>query len=331
VLPVSTVRFDVASTGGRALLDLLPDSGALAWVQDGEGLVGWGEAARLELTGPGRFLEAQAWWDALVGRAVVTDDVRRPGTGLVAFGSFAFDPATGSSVLVVPEVVVGHRGDDWWITTVGRPAPGDRLPAREPVRPPSSVVFSDGALSGVDWMSAVQAAVGRIAAGAVDKVVLARDLTALADEPVDVRWPLRRLERDYPGCWAFASTACSAPRRDAAAAGGRRRDLPRAGRHAAPQRRRQRGQPPRATTWPAPSRTSRSTATACARSSTRSRCTAPTSRSRPRPSCWSCATSCTWRPTCAASWATARPRCSSSRRCTRAPPCAAARPRWRSS
>jgi menaquinone-specific isochorismate synthase len=130
--------------------------------------------------------------------------VRRPGTGLVAFGSFAFDPATGSSVLVVPEVVVGHRGDDWWITTVGRPAPGDRLPAREPVRPPSSVVFSDGALSGVDWMSAVQAAVGRIAAGAVDKVVLARDLTALADEPVDVRWPLRRLERDYPGCWAFA-------------------------------------------------------------------------------------------------------------------------------
>jgi len=204
LLTVSTVRLDAASTGGRALLELLPEAGALAWVQDGQGLVGWGEAARLELTGPGRFLEAQAWWDALVGRAVVTDDVRRPGTGLVAFGSFAFDPATGSSVLVVPEVVVGHRGDDWWITTVGRPAPGDRLPAREPVRPPSSVVFSDGALSGVDWMSAVQAAVGRIAAGAVDKVVLARDLTALADEPVDVRWPLRRLERDYPGCWAFA-------------------------------------------------------------------------------------------------------------------------------
>jgi len=161
LLTVSTVRLDAASTGGRALLELLPEAGALAWVQDGQGLVGWGEAARLELTGPGRFLEAQAWWDALVGRAVVTDDVRRPGTGLVAFGSFAFDPATGSSVLVVPEVVVGHRGDDWWITTVGRPAPGDRLPAREPVRPPSSVVFSDGAVSGVDWMSAVQEAVAK--------------------------------------------------------------------------------------------------------------------------------------------------------------------------
>jgi menaquinone-specific isochorismate synthase len=205
LLPVSTVRLDAAAVGGRGLLDLLPDSGALAWVQDGEGLVGWGEAARLELTGPGRFLEAQAWWDALVAQAVVSDEVGRPGTGLVAFGSFAFDPATGSSVLVVPEVVVGHRGADWWVTTIGAPpADGAALPVRTPVRAPSSLAFSDGAVSGVDWMAAVQEAVGRITAGVVDKVVLARDLAARADEPVDLRWPLARLERDYPGCWAFA-------------------------------------------------------------------------------------------------------------------------------
>ena len=208
LLTVSTVRLDAGATAGRALLELLPEDGALAWVQDGEGLVGWGEAARLELTGRGRFLEAQSWWDALVGRAVVSDEVLRPGTGLVAFGSFAFDPATGSSVLVVPRVVVGHRGDDWWVTTVGgAEVPDDArplLPLRSPVRPPSSVTFSDGAVSGVDWMAAVQEAVGRITAGAVDKVVLARDLAAQADEPVDVRWPLQRLERDYPGCWAFA-------------------------------------------------------------------------------------------------------------------------------
>jgi len=205
LLTVSTVRLDAASTGGRALLDLLPETGALAWVQDGDGLVGWGEVARVELTGPGRFAEAQAWWDELVGRAVVTDEVDRPGTGLVAFGSFAFDPAGGTSVLVVPEVVVGHRGDDWWLTTVGRTsAVAPALPARTPVRAPSSVVFSEGVVSGVDWMAAVQEVVGRITAGVVDKVVLARGLTARADEPVDLRWPLRRLERDYPGCWTFA-------------------------------------------------------------------------------------------------------------------------------
>jgi menaquinone-specific isochorismate synthase len=101
--------------------------------------------------------------------------------------------------------VVGHRGADWWVTTIGAPpADGAALPVRAPVRAPSSLAFSDGAVSGVDWMAAVQEAVGRITSGAVDKVVLARDLTARADEPVDVRWPLRRLERDYPGCWAFA-------------------------------------------------------------------------------------------------------------------------------
>jgi len=202
LLTVSTVRIDARETAGRALLELLPEDGALAWVQDGEGLVGWGCAARLELSGPGRFPEAQAWWDALVARAEVSDEVGLPGTGLVAFGSFAFDPATGSSVLVVPEVVVGHRDGAWWLTTVGGADAG--LPDRTPARAPQSVVFSDGAVTGAQWMTTVGEAVARIAAAAVDKVVLARDLEARADGPVDVRWPLQQLERDYPGCWAFA-------------------------------------------------------------------------------------------------------------------------------
>ena len=197
LLAVSTVRVDEPS----ALLDLLPEQGALAWVQAGEGLVGWGEVARLELRGPGRFAEAQRWWDALVARASVCDEVGLPGTGLVAFGSFAFDPASGSSVLVVPQVVVGHRGGTWWRTTVGVPP---QEPGRTPLRPPSSVVFADGEVDGAQWMTAVEQGVARIAAGDLEKVVLARGLDARADEPVDLRWPLRRLAEDYPGCWAFA-------------------------------------------------------------------------------------------------------------------------------
>jgi menaquinone-specific isochorismate synthase len=198
LLAVSTVRID----GAGALLDLLPEDGALAWVQGGEGLVGWGETARFEVDGPERFAEAQQWWDALVRAAEVSDAVRLPGTGLVAFGSFAFDPATGSSVLVVPQVVVGHRAGTWWRTTIG-PADGE-LPVRSEPRAPGSVVFSDGTVTGAQWMTTVEQAVGRITAGEVDKVVLARDLEARADAPVDLRWPLRQLARDYPGCWAFA-------------------------------------------------------------------------------------------------------------------------------
>ena len=57
LLAVSTVRIDDPG----ALLDLLPVVGGLAWTTADEGLVGWGEAARIELSGPDRFARAQAW------------------------------------------------------------------------------------------------------------------------------------------------------------------------------------------------------------------------------------------------------------------------------
>jgi menaquinone-specific isochorismate synthase len=50
----------------------------------------------------------------------------------------------------------------------------------------------------------VATALDRIAAGEVEKVVLARDLVAESAEPVDLRRPLARLAATYPGCWTFA-------------------------------------------------------------------------------------------------------------------------------
>ncbi len=52
-------------------------------------------------------------------------------------------------------------------------------------------------------MSAVAEAVARITAGELDKVVLARDLDARTERPVDVRWVLDRLGEGYPSCWTF--------------------------------------------------------------------------------------------------------------------------------
>lgn len=198
LLQVRSVRVDDPGE----LLDLLPEQGALCWMSGGEGLVGWGEAARVELRGPNRFAEAQAWWRALVAASTVADDVRTPGSGLVAFGSFAFDATTATSVLVVPEVVVGSRGGVTWVTTTGRAAAD--LPRRGQPRAPQQVRFADGSRTSTEWMAVVADAVSRIEAGAVDKVVLARDLIATTDAPVDLRWPLRKLARDYPGCWTFA-------------------------------------------------------------------------------------------------------------------------------
>ncbi|HKQ42482.1 MAG TPA: isochorismate synthase, partial [Pseudonocardia sp.] len=73
------------------LLDLLPDrEGALAWVHGGEGLVGWGEVARLATAGPARFRDADRWWRSFADRLSVADEVGLPGTGPVAFTSFTF-------------------------------------------------------------------------------------------------------------------------------------------------------------------------------------------------------------------------------------------------
>ncbi len=248
---------DVAS-----LLALLPSKDPVSWLHRGEGLVGWGVAARLRTSGPDRFVEADAWWRALTGHAVVRDEVTVPGTGLVAFGTFAFadgsaenpeaglteaglteagftrtgftrtgfagegfaaegfagagfpdqgstDPAASvTSVLQVPEVVVGRRGNRAWLTRVSRGALPAAQPdlaehAPDPPHAPQNLAFADGALDGDRWMSAVADAVRRIDAGDLEKVVLARDLVARARGPVDVRWPLGRLAEGYPMCWTF--------------------------------------------------------------------------------------------------------------------------------
>jgi menaquinone-specific isochorismate synthase len=197
LLQVTSVPIEAPSS----LLDLLPADGALAWITGSDGLVGWGEAARLELTGDDPFGQAQAWWSALVDRSVVDDSVGLPGSGLVAFGSFGFDPAQTSSVLVVPAVLVGRRAGQAWITYVGeRPELRPQAAAREP----RGVRFADRSRSGPEWMGVVADAVARIETGAVDKVVLARDVEAVADEPVDVRWLLHRLAARYEDCWTFS-------------------------------------------------------------------------------------------------------------------------------
>jgi menaquinone-specific isochorismate synthase len=187
------------------LLTLLPPEDQVAWVRRGDGLVAWGVAAVIRTDGATRIAEARSWWETQSRAAVVRDEVREPGTGLVCFGSFAFADQPGDSVLLVPEVIVGRRGENTWVTTIGRgtiTSSPDVAPT-DPPRPPSGVVFADGALSGTAWEGVVAQAVERINAGSLEKVVLARDLIATADADIDVRWPLQRLDESYPMCWTF--------------------------------------------------------------------------------------------------------------------------------
>jgi menaquinone-specific isochorismate synthase len=188
------------------LLDLLPSpDDSLTWVQQGDGIVGWGEAARFEPSGPDRFTQAVEWWREYTATVDVQDDVGLPGSGLVAFVSMAFADDPGDSVLVVPEVIVGRRNGVTWVTEVGNSAAGVH-PVR-PVRTPSSIGYSTGQLSVTDYREAVARAVRRLRAGELRKVVLAHDLIATVPTdggPVDPRYLLHGLADRYPNCWVFS-------------------------------------------------------------------------------------------------------------------------------
>jgi menaquinone-specific isochorismate synthase len=133
--------------------------------------------------------------------------VGRRGSGLVAFGTFTFDDTSDGSVLVVPQAVLGRDGTgNAWLTTItaggGRPWQPGPL---QPLVAPGAIAWHDGSLSAPEWQQAVGEAVHRITHSArLRKVVLARDLHAAADNPIDVRVLLHRLAGRYPGCYTFA-------------------------------------------------------------------------------------------------------------------------------
>jgi len=197
------------------LVSLIP-SGELpvTWIRRGDGLVGWGVAATLRTCGPDRFANAGRWFDDVAESASVRDEVRVPGSGLLAFGSFAFDDSAEAepsgaavSLLTVPRVVVGrHAGRSFVTTTSASPElpPPYRIRRQKAPMAPDAVVVADGAISGDAWMGKVAEAVNRIATdGELGKVVLSRDLLATARGPVDLRWPIGQLATEYHDCWTF--------------------------------------------------------------------------------------------------------------------------------
>lgn len=181
--------------------------------RDGVGLAGRGTATELVVDDP---VAAQAALAGIVGEA----EVDGPGTGVVAFGAWPFDPA-GTRRLRVPEVVVGRddRGRRW-VTTI---APADRIDTVDPEAGLAGSTAAPGPLPGrievratrpVDeWLAAVAEGRDRVRAGDLRKVVLAHELVVAADRPIDRPGLLSRLARTFPGCVLAAvdGFVCASP------------------------------------------------------------------------------------------------------------------------
>ncbi|WP_026555930.1 isochorismate synthase [Arthrobacter sp. 35W] len=218
------------------LAGFLDIPGALCWIRRGEGLVAFGEVARFTGHGPTRFSDAEDWWKALLAAGAATgrvvDHIRMPGTGPLAFGSFAFSKTSAyDSTLIVPRLVLGLREGTVWLTQLSMdgtlPTAGSAhrelaallagaLTADAGAAPalagPAAASISmngndphlaTGSLTEQEWMDSVSAGVAAIATSGLEKVVLARDVVATLDSPISRGAILRTLADRYSECWTY--------------------------------------------------------------------------------------------------------------------------------
>jgi menaquinone-specific isochorismate synthase len=100
----------------------------------------------------------------------------------------------------VPARLVGEVDGRAWVTDI------ERLPADTVRSRPDPARFSVVAPQTRDeWRAMVDAALAAIAAGKLEKVVLAREVLVEADTAFDVRDIVRRLVSQQPGCFVYAS------------------------------------------------------------------------------------------------------------------------------
>ncbi len=172
-----------------------------SWIRGGDGLIGFGEWKSTTVTGPDRFKKARTWWHEQLSSLSIHNNVHGSGTGPILFSSFSFDE-NETSHLVIPKIIVGERAGKSWITWIGDGS-APQLGTLAESHAPQSLSWQQGTLSNDVWQERVAAAVGRIKAGELDKVVLARDIVASAANPIPLRALMSRLEREYPSTWIY--------------------------------------------------------------------------------------------------------------------------------
>ena len=175
-----------------------------AFIYEKQGLIGWGEALRLETTGPNRILELDAKWREVDSQATITDEVNLSGSGLISFGAIAFsENSKSTSVLVVPQVVVGMRDGALWLTTINiSEADALKFINLESIFTPAH--FEPGQITTEQYKLNVDRALEAISSKNIEKVVLARDLKAQVSKDFNINPALRKLEKKFDTCFIYS-------------------------------------------------------------------------------------------------------------------------------
>ncbi len=198
--------------------------------RDGAALAALGCVRAIESSGPDRFRAVAREWRALAAAAIADPPEGPSGAGLVAVGGFAFAPQGASSPqwegftpasLHVPEVALVRRGAEVRLTLAALATPDDtaedllaRLDARLAELREAPLPLLDPAPTGryrvvstmppEHYEGAVARAVERIRAGALEKVVLAREVQVHAPRDHDPGAVLGALRHGFPACYVYA-------------------------------------------------------------------------------------------------------------------------------
>jgi menaquinone-specific isochorismate synthase len=185
-----------------AIPELSGDQELTSWVRGGDGLIGIGIYKRNVVKGSNRFVEARKWWRNEISTMEIHNNVHGTGTGPILFGSFSFDSAE-ESILVIPQVVIGQRNGKSWITWIGaKPQPGLQKAAMEK----SALNLNWSGSNGDVWQDRVARAVEKIKGNQLEKVVLARFATATTNTSINPRNLLKELANEYPSTWVYSNT-----------------------------------------------------------------------------------------------------------------------------
>ncbi len=189
------------------LLEYASPRNPTVWSRRGDMLVGIGSAVSFQGRPRREGTVLTQWWHDVTAAAEIDDTVGIPGTGLVAFGTLPFDAESAATAsFTVPEVILGRRDGRSWVTRVHRVEDTQSEDPLEPTPygPHWSATVGPGTLTPDGYQDAVRAGLDEIRAGAVSKVVLARDLAGSVPAGSDLRRLVRALAAAYPDTWTFA-------------------------------------------------------------------------------------------------------------------------------